>query len=103
MKIAIIGAGNVGGALGLNFAKKGHTVLVGARDMNADDVQNLLKANANISAHSVRDAIEGSEVVLFATPPQVAVEIAQANPSLKDKVVIDATNSVFKKIGRAHV
>lgn len=97
MKIAIIGAGNVGGALGLNFAKKGHTVLVGARDVNADDVQNLLKANSNISAHSVSDAIEGSEVVLFATPPQVAVDIAKTNPSLKDKVVIDATNSVFKK------
>lgn len=97
MKIAIIGAGNVGGALGLNFARKGHTVLVGARNVNADDVQNLLKANSNISAHSVSDAIEGSEVVLFATPPQVAVDIAKTNPSLKNKVVIDATNSVFKK------
>lgn len=97
MKIAIIGAGNVGGALGLNFARQGHKVLLGARDINSEDVQTLLKASSNISAHSVSDAIEGSEVVLFATPPQVAVDIAKANLSLKNRVVIDATNSVFKK------
>lgn len=97
MKIAIIGAGNVGRALGLNFAKKGHTVLLGARDVNSEDVQNLIKANSNISVHSVSEAIEAGDVVLFSTPPQVAVDIAKANPSLKNKVVIDATNSVFKK------
>ncbi len=99
MKIAIIGAGNVGGALGLNFAKKGHTVILGARNLNSEDVQSLLNANSNIFARSVSEAIEASEVVLFSTPPQAAVEIAQANPSLKNKVVIDATNSVFKKPG----
>lgn len=97
MRIAIIGAGNVGGALGLNFAKKGHSILVGARDINSEDVQGLLKANSNISAHSVSEAIEAAAVVVFATPPQVAVDIAKTNPSLMGKVVIDATNSVFKK------
>ncbi len=97
MKIAIIGAGNVGGALGLNWAKMGHSVLLGARDTNSDNVQNLLKAHSNISAHSVREAIDAAEVVLFSTPPHVAVELAKANPSLKNKILIDATNSVFKK------
>ncbi len=97
MRIAIIGAGNVGGALGLNFAKKGHAILIGARDINSEDVQGLLKANSNISVHSVSEAIEAAEVVVFATPPQVAVGIAKTNPSLMGKIVIDATNSVFKK------
>jgi len=97
MKIAIIGAGNVGGALGLNFAKKGHKVILGTRDVNSEDIKNLIAANSNISASSVADAITDADVVLFSTPPQVAVEIAGQNPSLKEKIVIDATNSVFMK------
>src|SRR5450631_684426 len=32
MKIAIIGAGNVGGALGKSWAKAGHTIFFGVRD-----------------------------------------------------------------------
>ncbi|MBC7887308.1 MAG: NAD(P)-binding domain-containing protein [Ferruginibacter sp.] len=31
MKIAIMGAGNIGGALAKNLIKAGHTVLIGAR------------------------------------------------------------------------
>ncbi|HQQ78595.1 MAG TPA: NAD(P)-binding domain-containing protein, partial [Thermoanaerobaculia bacterium] len=36
MKIAILGAGNVGGALGTGWARKGHTVVFGTRDAGAD-------------------------------------------------------------------
>ncbi|MBK7869039.1 MAG: NAD(P)-binding domain-containing protein [Ignavibacteriales bacterium] len=97
MEIAIIGAGNVGGALGLNFAKKGHKVVFGTRDLNSTGVQVLLESNANISVSSINEAIKSSEVVLFSTPPAVAIEIAQSNPELRDKIVIDATNSVFMK------
>jgi predicted dinucleotide-binding enzyme len=34
---------------------------------------------------------------LFSTPPDAAVAIAKQNPTLKNKIVIDATNAVFKK------
>ena len=43
MKIAIIGAGNVGGALGANWAKKGHDIVFGVRDPKAEKIQALLK------------------------------------------------------------
>ena len=33
MNIAIIGSGNVGGALALKWAKAGHTILLGVRDV----------------------------------------------------------------------
>ena len=42
MKIAIIGAGNVGGALGANWAGKGHDIFFGVRDPKAEKTQGLL-------------------------------------------------------------
>lgn len=97
MKIAIIGAGNVGGALAKRWAKAGHTILLGLRELNSSDAKELEKFSQNISSHTISDAIENSEVVLFATPPEAAVSIAKQNHSLKNKIVIDATNAVFKK------
>lgn len=97
MKIAIIGAGNVGGALAKQWAKAGHTILLGVRDLNSSDVKALEKFSSNISSHTIEEAIKNSEVVLFSTPPEAAVEIAKHNTSLKNKIIIDATNTVFKK------
>jgi hypothetical protein len=97
MKIAIIGAGNVGGALAKGWAKAGHTILLGLRDLNSSDAKTMEKFSSNISSHTIEEAIKNSEVVLFSTPPEAAVAIAKQNPSLKNKIVIDATNAVFKK------
>lgn len=97
MKIAIIGAGNVGGALAKQWAKVGHTILLGLRDLNSSDAKALEKFSFNISSHAIDKAIKNSEVVLFATPPEAAIAIAKHNPALKNKIVIDATNAVFKK------
>lgn len=97
MKIAIIGAGNVGGALAKQWAKAGHTILLGLRDLNSRDAKALENISSNISSHTIEEAIKNSEVVLFSTPPEAAVEIAKQNPLLKNKIIIDATNAVFKK------
>lgn len=97
MKIAIIGAGNVGGTLAKNWANAGYSILLGLRDLNSDDGKEMEKYSANISSHTIGEAINNAEVVLFATPPDAAVSIAKQNPSLKNKVIIDATNSIFKK------
>ncbi len=97
MKIAIIGAGNVGGALAKGWAKAGHIILLGLRDLNSSDAKAHENFSSNISSHTIEEAIKNSEVVLFSTPPEAAVAIAKQNPILKHKIVIDATNSVFKK------
>jgi len=97
MKIAVIGAGNVGGALAKQWVKAGHTILLGLRDLNSGDAKALEKFSSNISSHTIDEAINNSEVILFSTPPEAAVAITKQNPSLKNKIIIDATNAVFKK------
>lgn len=100
MKIAIIGAGNVGGALAKQWAKAGHIILLGLRNLNSSDAKAREKFSSNISSHTIEEAIKNSEVVLFSTPPEAAVAIAKQNPVLKNKIVIDATNAVFKNPSR---
>lgn len=95
MKIAIIGAGNVGGALAKRWADAGHTIFLGMRNPDSKAAKELINFNGNISSDTISNAIDKSEVVLFSTPPDVAVKIAKDIPLLKNKIIIDATNSVF--------
>lgn len=95
MKIAIIGAGNVGGALAKRWADAGHTIFLGMRDPDSKAAKELINFNGNISSDTISNAVDKSEVVLFSTPPDVAVKIAKDIPLLKNKIIIDATNSVF--------
>jgi len=93
MNIAIIGTGNVGGALATNWSKKGHTIYLGVRDVNQFKGMDLLK-NDHTSAMPIRDAIAQSEVVLISTPPIAIFEIIEQMGDVSGKVIIDATNSV---------
>ena len=84
MKIAIIGAGNVGQTLGTALRSKGHTVIYGARDPASHTERNV---------RSVAEALIGAEVVILATP-WIATEalVVQHADGLAGKIVIDATN-----------
>jgi 8-hydroxy-5-deazaflavin:NADPH oxidoreductase len=79
MKLAIIGAGNVGGTLGLAWAEKvGHEIFFGVRDPAADKTQALVrklgnKARAGTAAQA---AAFGDMIVL--TTPWTAAEAANA-------------------------
>ena len=89
MKIAIIGAGNVGGALAEKWSKVGHTVIVAGRD------QEKTKAKAEqvgATAASPKSAAKDADVVVFAVPSADLVEIAKQAGDLTGKIVIDATN-----------
>ena len=96
MKIAIIGHGNVGGALAKNWAKAGHQIIIGARNVNDDKVQQLAKLE-NFSATDIENAAQESDVILVATPAHIAVDLAKQLGQLPGKVIIDATNAVRQK------
>lgn len=83
MRIAVIGAGNVGGTLGRRLAAVGHKVIYGVRDPSAAD----LPGAAELPAEAVRSA----EVVIVALP-WAAVEQALAGLDVGEAAVIDATN-----------
>lgn len=93
MKIGLIGAGNVGGALGKLWAAKGHQIVFGVPEPNAPKHQELVRAaGANARAGSVREAASFGEVVVLATPWPATKSAIESAGSLAGKVFVDATN-----------
>jgi hypothetical protein len=96
MKIAIIGTGNVGGALATKWAKAGHTIFLGVKNTDSFNNKELL-SNAHTSLHSVSEAVQNAEVVLLATPAKVAVEVTGSLGDTSEKIIIDAMNIVMNQ------
>jgi len=94
MKIAIIGTGNVGGALATKWANKGHRILLGVRDTQNFKGKDLLN-NPNTSVHPIQEAVAEAEVILVSTPATMAVSVAQSLGDTTGKVIIDAMNIVM--------
>jgi len=94
MNIAIIGTGNVGGALATKWAQKGHQILLGVRDVSNFKGKELVN-NPNTKIASVAEAVEKSDVILLATPAIMAIEVANSLGNTSGKIIIDATNVVM--------
>ncbi len=94
MKIAIIGTGNVGGALATKWANKGHEINLGVQDISDFKGKELLN-NPNTKAYSIAEAVQKSEVILIATPATAAVEVAKSLGDTTGKIIIDAMNIVM--------
>jgi 8-hydroxy-5-deazaflavin:NADPH oxidoreductase len=87
MKIGIIGAGNVGGALARLALAAGHDVRIGA--------QTGLDAAASPPKVDVHDAAAFGEIVLLALPyGACAAALPPLADALAGKVVVDVTNPV---------
>jgi NADPH-dependent F420 reductase len=89
--IAIIGTGNVGGAIGAGAVKAGYDVVFAGRD--ADRTAAAAAAVGATAASTARDAAQGADIVVLAVPygalREVAAEIA---PVAAGKIVVDPTN-----------
>ncbi|HKS84435.1 MAG TPA: NAD(P)-binding domain-containing protein [Pseudolabrys sp.] len=97
-RIAIIGAGNVGGALGGAWAKKaGHEILFGVRDPKAEKVQTLLRSTGpKARALSPADAAAAAAVIVLSTPWPATEAAIRSMGDLKGKIVLDATNPLTR-------
>jgi 8-hydroxy-5-deazaflavin:NADPH oxidoreductase len=93
MKIAIIGSGNVGGALAQQLISAGHTVLVGSKFPLSEKSIKLATLIGEDRFTSLENAAAQSEVIIITTPPEAVLSII---PQLGD-VIIDATNSIRLK------
>lgn len=97
MKIAIIGAGNVGGALALGWTKAGHELVIGARNPNSEKIKKVTSQNSDIRVKSIEDSVKESEVILIAADPSTVEEIVKQFGDVKERVIIDAMNSISSK------
>lgn len=86
MKIAVIGSGNVGGALGAAWVRAGHHVTFGSRNPSQE------KPIPGSSVSDVKSAIENAEVVALAVPWPAVPDVLKQISDWKNKVLIDCTN-----------
>jgi predicted dinucleotide-binding enzyme len=94
-KIAVIGTGDVAGALGPEFAAQGHTIVYGSRDPDRDDVRALVaRTGRGASAAGQREAVADADIVVLAVPGTVAEQVTKDLGDLAGKIVIDPTNRV---------
>jgi NADPH-dependent F420 reductase len=91
--IAIIGTGNVGGALAVRLGRAGYAVRLGVRE-GKDQSELLGRAEPNASVATPAEAAAAASVVMLAVPGKAAVEAATALGDLAGKVVVDCTNPV---------
>jgi hypothetical protein len=98
--IAIIGIGNVGGALAVRLARAGYAVRLGVREDSKKDQGGLLeRAGPNASVDTPAGAAAAADVVVLAVPGNAAVQAAVALGDLAGKVIVDTTNPVTWNAG----
>ncbi|MBV8778514.1 MAG: NADPH-dependent F420 reductase [Alphaproteobacteria bacterium] len=85
MRIAIIGAGNVGQALGRGWARRGHDVRYGVRNPADPKYRDLTTATPD-------EAVAGAEIVVLATPWPATEAAIKGLGNLAGRIVIDCTN-----------
>jgi predicted dinucleotide-binding enzyme len=92
MRIAIIGAGHVGGGLGKACSAVGHDVVFGVRDPGSTKTQAALADIPEASATLPGAAVAGADLVVFALRTVgLAAAVAEVG-SLEGYLVIDAMN-----------
>ena len=91
MKIAIIGAGNVGTALATSFTRAGHDVVIASRD--PEDAGGAAASSGARIATSNADAAASAELVVLAIPFTSAADVAaEIAPAVAGKAVVDVSN-----------
>lgn len=90
MNILLLGAGNMGSALALQFTRAGHDVRLAATSL--DKAATVAARIPGASAVALAGSAAGSDVIVVATPYDQAVPALQAAGPVEGKVVIDITN-----------
>jgi predicted dinucleotide-binding enzyme len=99
MMIAIIGTGNVGGALARGLSRVGHRVVLGVRNA-ADPKVAALARETNAEMKTQAEAVAAADVVVLALPWGAAEGAVKALGSLKGKIVIDCMNPLTMQNGK---
>lgn len=93
--VAVIGTGEVGGALGPEFAALGHTIVYGSRDPTRDEVVALVeRTGSGASATTPAESVVGADIVVLAVPGTAVEAVTKSLGDLSGKIIIDPTNAI---------
>ena len=96
--VAVIGTGDVGGALGPEFAALGHRVIYGSRNPNSEKVAALVQRTGHgAAATKSADAAAKAEIVVLAVPGMLVREIVAGLGDLSGKIIVDPTNPLVRR------
>jgi 8-hydroxy-5-deazaflavin:NADPH oxidoreductase len=96
--IAIIGTGQVGSALGPEFAAMGHDIVYGSREPMREDVRSLVaRTGDGARAMLPAEAVRGADIVVLAVPGMAVDDITRSLGDLDGKVIIDPTNALVSR------
>lgn len=87
-RIAILGTGPVGCAIGVSLTRAGHSVILGTRGIDRETDEGL-------AARGYAEALDGAEAVILAVPgPALASTLKVHASALDGQLLVDATNNI---------
>ena len=92
MRIAILGAGSVGGALGQGWSRAGHRIVYGVPNPKEPKHAAAARAAGGADVTAVGQAVGGAEAIVLAVPWPAVPDAIAACGNLAGRIVIDVTN-----------
>lgn len=94
LRIAVLGAGNIGGTLGRKWAAAGHKVFFGVNNPDSERAQGLrAELGTKVTIGSATEALAASDVVVMALPGKAMDEMITTHAAQLDgKIIIDTAN-----------
>jgi predicted dinucleotide-binding enzyme len=89
MRISIVGAGNVGGALAPGWRDAGHTVQFALRDPDSASARAAAKSGFQVAPLA---QAAGADVLVLAVPWASVESVVRGLGTLMGKILVDATN-----------
>ena len=91
--IAVIGTGQVGAALGPEFAVLGHKIVYGSRDPARENVKELvIRTGHGATVTTPPEAVTTADIVVLAVPGMLVDTVTRSLGDLSGKIIIDPTN-----------
>jgi 8-hydroxy-5-deazaflavin:NADPH oxidoreductase len=96
LKIAILGTGAVGAALGARWAQAGHTIVFGSRQPQSEKVLEVVEqCGSSACALSPAQAMADAAAILLAVPWPVAQTTLAEQGDFRGRTLIDCTNPLL--------
>jgi predicted dinucleotide-binding enzyme len=98
LKLAIIGTGRLGTALGKMWAEKGYIIMFGSRDpQKAKKLASSI--GSNTSGGSYEEAAKFGDIIILAVPWSGAKESIRTAGDLNGKIIVDSTTTAAPHLG----